>query len=356
MSSKKQPDEIQWDLLDRCVLPLLFSHALAFIISTILNTLRISQVSCFALFALFLLISIGFTIFYHNLYVSAAGKAVLITSCDNVIGYSLASQLDDWGFTVYAGFPNKADGKKLKDECSGRVHIVKLDMTSEDDILAVRDYIAENLPLGAPGLWAVINNTTWTVLGEFECIPPHIYQKTMEINFLNVIKICHLLLPSLRKTQGRIINVSSVSGRIPSAMRSPLCAVKAAIEAFSLSISAELSRWSINVIIVEPGNFTTGLSFDDKKIHEDAKEMWFSMDEKSREAYGERYFEYKMTSVPEYRQIPRDANVAATVRSIIDATSRTFPMIRYTPITRQEKIQLFVADHFPVCIYRALYA
>lgn len=67
----KKPEEIPWDLFDRCILPVIFSHAAAIIISTILNLLYISQVSSFSLFILFLIISVGSTIFYHNLKVSA---------------------------------------------------------------------------------------------------------------------------------------------------------------------------------------------------------------------------------------------------------------------------------------------
>lgn len=73
MSSKipapKKPEEIPWDLFDRCILPVIFSHALAVILSTVLNVLYISQVSSFTLLILFLIVSLGSTIFYHNLKV-----------------------------------------------------------------------------------------------------------------------------------------------------------------------------------------------------------------------------------------------------------------------------------------------
>lgn len=65
----KKPEEIPWDLFDRCILPVIFSHAAAVILSTVLNVLYISQVSSFTLLLLFLTISVGSTIFYHNLKV-----------------------------------------------------------------------------------------------------------------------------------------------------------------------------------------------------------------------------------------------------------------------------------------------
>jgi hypothetical protein len=62
-------EELPWDLFDRCFLPVIFSHAAAVILSTILNTLYISQVSTFTLFLWFVVSSLGAVFFYHNLKV-----------------------------------------------------------------------------------------------------------------------------------------------------------------------------------------------------------------------------------------------------------------------------------------------
>ena len=67
----EEPDDSKtWELVERCLLPIAFSHAVAVILAAILNTLRISQASSFLLFLLFLFVSVGFTLFYHNLKVS----------------------------------------------------------------------------------------------------------------------------------------------------------------------------------------------------------------------------------------------------------------------------------------------
>lgn len=73
----KKTDELQWDFLDRCVLPILFSHAAATIVSFVLQTLRISQISSFSLFLLFAVITIGFTICFHNLQVGITLRCLL---------------------------------------------------------------------------------------------------------------------------------------------------------------------------------------------------------------------------------------------------------------------------------------
>lgn len=69
--------------------------------------------------------------------VTAAGKAVLVTGCDNVLGNALARRLDDLGYHVFAAFQTKAgniDADLLKQDCSGRLHTLQLDITSETQV------------------------------------------------------------------------------------------------------------------------------------------------------------------------------------------------------------------------------
>lgn len=70
-----------WDVLDRVLLPLIYCEASAFIISTVLNALNVSQVSALTLFILFAILTIAFTLFYHSLKVSQiyiSGEGILI--------------------------------------------------------------------------------------------------------------------------------------------------------------------------------------------------------------------------------------------------------------------------------------
>jgi hypothetical protein len=72
-------EELPWDLFDRCFLPVIFSHAAAVILSTILNTLYISQVSTFSLFLWFVVSSLGAVFFYHNLKVKQPNKVLSLS-------------------------------------------------------------------------------------------------------------------------------------------------------------------------------------------------------------------------------------------------------------------------------------
>ena len=88
--NKEQDDSQSWELAERCLLPIAFSHAIAVILATILNTLGISQTSSFVLFLLFFVISIGSTLFYHNLKVSFSRDIFLwsiFNTFENLIPY-----------------------------------------------------------------------------------------------------------------------------------------------------------------------------------------------------------------------------------------------------------------------------
>lgn len=90
------------------------------------------------------------------------------------MGYALARYLDELGFTVFAGFQNIDENpyaSDLKEESSGRLHILQLDVSSETQILAASLYIVEHLPDDASGLWAVIHAANYFALGEIEWIP-----------------------------------------------------------------------------------------------------------------------------------------------------------------------------------------
>jgi len=76
--NKEADDSQTWELAERCLLPIAFSHAIAVILATILNTFGISQTSSFVLFLLLLVISVGSTLFYHNLKVRCLCRVTLI--------------------------------------------------------------------------------------------------------------------------------------------------------------------------------------------------------------------------------------------------------------------------------------
>ncbi|XP_051166037.1 D-beta-hydroxybutyrate dehydrogenase, mitochondrial [Leptopilina boulardi] len=359
-SDLEKDDSQSWELAERCLLPIAFSHAIAVILATVLNTFGISQTSSFVLFLLFLVISISFTLFYHNLKVSAAGKAVLITGCDARVGSALARKLDELGFTVFAGFSNKAENEeaaqKLKEESSGRLHILQLDVTSEHDIHSTFLYVNENLPDGSPGLWALVHADTWVTLGECEWIPTSVLKRSMDINVNGVSRLTQVFLPLVRRSKGRIVLVGSLLARIPSAVRGIHCAVKAAIEAWGSCLRLEMRRWGVDVVIVETGEYVSGNVWlkDNAMILEQARDMWTQLEPQTRKEYGKTLFQKEMLALEKYTKGP-EADLMPVTRALTDGITKTFPMKRYTPVSRKERIQALLSDHLPRSVYDILY-
>ncbi|XP_049845791.1 D-beta-hydroxybutyrate dehydrogenase, mitochondrial-like [Schistocerca gregaria] len=346
-----------WDVWERLVPALLFSHAAAVLAAWLLGLLGLAHASAAALFFWFAAAALGSTLAYHNLKVSAAGKVVVITGCESRIGYALAKRLDELGFTIFAGFTNANDsvGQKLREEASGRLHLLQLDVTSEADIRAAVALVRQKLPSPSAGVWAVINNASIATFGEVEWVPFPVFQHATEVNLFSVVRITQAFLPLIRKTKGRVINVVSILGRVVSPLRSSYCAAKFGVEAFSDCLRLEMRRWGVDVVVVEPGDYTTGkVWINDEKLLEQAKQMWRSMTEEAKADYGEDYFERKIRSLEYYTKGP-ETDLEPVLKSLTDAVQRTFPLPRYTPVSRAERVQAFVAEHLPRSVYDLIY-
>uniref|UniRef100_A0A6M2DTY0 Putative corticosteroid 11-beta-dehydrogenase n=1 Tax=Xenopsylla cheopis TaxID=163159 RepID=A0A6M2DTY0_XENCH len=355
---KPAQQELPWDMIDRCLLPIIFCHAAAVLLSTILNVLRISQVSTFTLFIWFTVSTMGAILFYHNLKVSAAGKAVLVTGCDSAIGWTLAQRLDELGFTVFAGFRSRsgnADADLLKEVCSGRLHTLQLDTTSETQILSASLYIVEHLPDGASGLHAVVNAAAWCAMGELEWVPFSVVRRSMDVNLLGTTRLTQAMLPLVRKARGRIVFVTSGLARVSAPVRGVHCAGMAALEALAACLRRELRPRAVDVVVVAPGEYTSGNAWlSETSLLNQAKDMWEQLSQEQRQLYGEDYFEQALRSLEKFVKGP-DADLTPVTRSLVDSVQRTFPLPRYTPVTRAEKVQALVATHLPSSVYDIIY-
>uniref|UniRef100_A0A336M7P3 CSON005882 protein n=1 Tax=Culicoides sonorensis TaxID=179676 RepID=A0A336M7P3_CULSO len=357
IQATREQQEVPWDLFDRLLLPIICCQAAAIILSGILNVLRISQVSAFALFLWFVVATIGAVLFYHHLKVSAPGKAVLITGCDSPLAWRLARKLDEIGFAVFAAFPKLddcSDAELLKDECSGRLKLVQLDVTSEVQMLEASLYIAEHLPDGATGLWGLIHCESFNALGELEWIPFPVLRKALDVNVLGASRLTQIMLPLIRRAHGRVIFLSSALAKIPSPVRGAHCATQAAVESLASCLKEELRPRNVDVVVVAAGEFAAGAAWlSDETMIDQAKQMWKQLSEEQRHSYGEDYFEAALRSLEKYTEYPAD--LTPVVRCLVDATTRTFPLQRYTPVTRSEKIRTFSAEYFPRTLYDVIY-
>lgn len=107
------------------------------------------------------------------------------------------------------------------------------------------------------GLWALVNNAGLWIIGDVELVSPVLYERCMKVNFLGTVRMCQAFLPLLRDSRGRVVNVSSLSGRLPLAGMSPYGASKAALDALSHSLRLEMVTWGVDVSQLVVGGFKT---------------------------------------------------------------------------------------------------
>ncbi|XP_032086054.1 estradiol 17-beta-dehydrogenase 2 isoform X2 [Thamnophis elegans] len=218
------------------------------------------------------------------------GKAVLITGTDCGIGHELAKHLDSLGFTVFAGALNASGpgARKLKEASSERLSILQLDITSSAQIQEAYLEIRRKLQQGE--LWAVINNAG--ILGfiaDGELLPMSSYKQCMEVNFFGPVEISKVFLPLLRKSKGRIINVSSMAGGIPMPRFAAYGASKAALSMFSGVMRQELSMWGIKVSVLHPSGFKTSIGGNPEDWKKEEQMIMDGLAPDVKKDYGEDY-------------------------------------------------------------------
>ncbi|KMY93089.1 D-beta-hydroxybutyrate dehydrogenase, mitochondrial [Drosophila simulans] len=350
--------EIPWDIFERLFMPFLFCQAAAIVTSHLLHALDISSISTFAVFVWFALATVGAVLFYHFVKVSASGKGVLITGCEAPLAWYLAKKLDDLGFTVYAGFntpiEESDEAKILKEETSGRMKLLHLDVTSEKTILEAARYVSQHLPHGAEGLWSVVHCAHWIALGELEWIPFAVLRKSLDLNLLGSARLTQIFLPLVRRAHGRVVFLTSGLNRVPSPVRGIQCATQAAVDCFAACLRQEMRTRGVDVSVVAAGEFAPGNGWlNETELRDQAKQMWNQLSSEQKKTYGEDYYEAAMTSVEKYSR--QAADIQPTLRVLIDAVTRTFPMARYTPVTSSERLQIFLAEHLAPSLYESLY-
>lgn len=178
-------------------------------------------------------------------------KTVLITGASAGIGHAAAELLLDRGWKVYAGARRVERMRGL--EARG-AKVFALDMTSEDSIAAAADFVLKD----SGGLYALVNNAGYGAHGAVEDVPLAEARRQFEVNLFGLARLTQLLLPGMRAAgAGRIINISSIAGKIGMPTGGWYHASKHALEAYSDALRLETAQFGIKVVLIEPGPIKT---------------------------------------------------------------------------------------------------
>ena len=177
--------------------------------------------------------------------------AVLITGCSSGIGHETARRLAAKGLTVYA---TARRPEPLGELAEAGCETLALDVTDEASMKAAVDAVER--AHGTVG--ALVNNAGYSQSGALETLPMERLRAQFETNVFGLVRMCQLVLPKMRAAgRGRIVNVSSMGGKLVFPGGGANHATKPAVEALSDALRWEGRDFGIHVSIIEPGLITT---------------------------------------------------------------------------------------------------
>ncbi|MEJ2289178.1 MAG: SDR family oxidoreductase [Deinococcales bacterium] len=187
---------------------------------------------------------------------STIDRAVVVTGASSGIGEATALHLDELGFTVFAGVRKDGDGKALAAKTSDRLTPIRLDVTDADSIAAAATFVED----AASGrLHALVNNAGLSVNGPLELLAVRQIEKLMHVNVIGLMAVTKSLLPLLRRSRGRIVNISSGHGLLAVPDKSAYAASKFAVQAVSDSLRVELMPFGVAVSCLAVGKVETAV-------------------------------------------------------------------------------------------------
>lgn len=182
-----------------------------------------------------------------------ASKIAVVTGASSGIGQATAQELARRGFYVLAGVRKQPDADRLAGE---NIEPVIVDITDEQQVAALADRVADD----AEGrtLGALVNNAGVAINGPAEAIPLAEYRRHFDVNFFGHVAVIQALLPALiADGDGRLVNLSSIGGKVAFPTYGAYAASKFAIEGFSDVLRREVGRLGVKVIVIEPGTIAT---------------------------------------------------------------------------------------------------
>jgi NAD(P)-dependent dehydrogenase (short-subunit alcohol dehydrogenase family) len=264
---------------------------------------------------------------------------VFISGSSSGIGEACALGLDERGYDVFAGVRNEEDGKSLRQRASERLQPVIVDITNPEQIKTAFETVRQ--ALGETPLVGLINNAGISGGGPLEFVPIDRLRHILEVNLIGHISVSQLFISLLRKSQGRIINVGSISGIFAAPMLGPYCASKYAMEAISDVMRRELKPWNIKVSLLEPGIIATKIW---EKASIQAERGIKEAPEELLHLYGpliERIQKHA-ADIDKTAQSPE-----VVVRAVVHALAARRPKTRYLigPKARPQKVMSWFPDH-----------
>jgi NAD(P)-dependent dehydrogenase (short-subunit alcohol dehydrogenase family) len=240
---------------------------------------------------------------------------VVVTGANSGIGLATALELARTGYRVLGTVRSDAKAEHLRVTAQRQGLLVETVLCDVADAGSCERAFAEIAERTGGGPWAVVNNAGFAQSGAIEDVSDEDARYQLEVNLVAPMRIARLVLPAMRaRGDGRIVNVSSIAGRVTSPLVGWYCASKHGLEAATDALRIEVAPFGVHVVLIEPGGFGTG-------IWEGHEERMSS----DRSAYGQAY--RRATSlVGRGGQLPDPVWVGRAIRV---ALASPVPLARY---------------------------
>jgi len=265
-----------------------------------------------------------------------SGKVVLITGASSGIGKAAAVRFLKQDYTVYGAARTEADLEYLSDYPNG--HYILMDITEAE----MRKNCVNQILKNEAGLDILVNNAGYGAYGAVEEVPLQDAKKQFEVNLFSLSELTKLVIPGMReKGSGRIINISSIAGKIWTPLGGWYHASKFALEGLSDCLRNELRQFGIDVILIEPGAIETNWAetAGDNLLESSGEGIYQKQAERKANKYKQMYGEGGMAASPE-----------VVAEAIFKAAETDKPKARYA-VPAHAKLILFFRWLLPDSLY-----
>ncbi|XP_077888860.1 17-beta-hydroxysteroid dehydrogenase type 2 isoform X5 [Ictidomys tridecemlineatus] len=218
-----------------------------------------------------------------------------------------------------------------------------MDVTNPQQIKDAHSKVVEKVQ--DKGLWAVINNAG--IIGfpmDGELIPMADYKSCMAVNFFGAVEVTKTFLPLLRKSKGRLVNISSMGGVFPMQQMAAYSSSKAALTMFSSVMRQELSKWGVKVSVIHPGGFRTNIAGTIESRNQKEKLILDHLPPELQEDYGRDYILQQKDFLRGIELCSSD--ITPVIRDVEHAVSAQSPSAFYAP-GKLTSLFLNIAFFFP---------
>jgi 3-hydroxybutyrate dehydrogenase len=292
--------------------------------------------------------------YFRTLSVPIKDRAVVVTGCDSGFGNALAERLHALGFTVFACFLDDksytSQGLQSIGTETGRMHIIKMDVTDQNQVDEAKRYVESHLP--DEGLWGIVNNAGLYNVGFLEWVPMDVMERVASVNLFGAIRVTRAFLPLVRRTQGRIINVSSLTAVMAVPFTGAYNIAKRGLEAFNDTLRLEMKPFKVKVITINPGNFlaanvvsgeTAVQAGDPARM---ARHFWDQLGDAVQRDYGKQILEKELRSIHALTTIA-NKDMGPVIRDLIDSLVKLYPLNRYIEASLGDRAVTYLSRMLP---------